>query len=161
MPTNLYGAGDNYDSKTSHVMAALIKKFYEAKKLSLPSVTCWGTGQPLREFLHVDDLAEAAVFLLGNWDPKSPFAPKDVNGDSITILNVGTGLEISIKELAFKIAKYINYKGKIMWDTTEPDGTPRKRLNINRVKKLGWQPKISLDEGIKQTLKSFEKEIQK
>ena len=155
MPTNLYGPGDNYHPENSHVMASLIRKFYEASKESLPSVTCWGTGNPLREFLHVDDLGEAVVFSLENWDPNSINAPADKDGSPLSILNVGTSKEISIKELAKKIASFTNYKGKIIWDNSRPDGTPRKKLNINKITSLGWLPKIDLDEGIKRTLKEY------
>ncbi len=155
MPTNLYGPGDNYHSQNSHVMASLIRKFYEASTRSLPSVTCWGTGNPLREFLHVDDLGDAVVFALENWDPSSLNAPKDENNNKLTILNVGTGKDISIKELAYKISNLVNYKGKIFWDTNIPDGTPRKLLNIQKIQSLGWNPKISFEKGIKSAIKSF------
>ena len=158
MPTNLYGPGDNYHPQNSHVMASFIKKFYEASISSLPSVTCWGTGKPLREFLHVDDLAEAVVFALENWDPSSTNAPRDKNNIPLNILNVGTGKEISIKELAFKISDLFNYKGRIVWDEKKPDGTPRKLLNIEKIKGLGWEPKISLEEGIKAAVESFKTE---
>ena len=152
MPTNLYGPGDNYHPQNSHVMASLIKKFHNATKNSLPKVVCWGTGKPYREFLHVNDLGNAILFCLENWDPNSKFAPKDQDGNIISILNVGSGVEISIKDLANKISKLTNFKGEIIWDNSKPDGTPRKKLNCNKINKLGWQPKISLDEGILQTL---------
>ena len=155
MPTNLYGAGDNYDQNTSHVMASLIRKFWIASKENLPSVTCWGSGKPYREFLHSDDLGDATIFALENWDPSSVDTPLDKNGERLSFLNVGTGKEISIKSLATKIATLSNYKGKIIWDKTKPDGTPRKLLDISRIEQLGWKPKISLDEGIKNTLKLF------
>ena len=158
MPTNLYGQGDNYHSQNSHVMASLIKKFYLASLKSLPSVECWGTGTPLREFLHVDDLGDATVFALENWDPSSINAPKDLYNNNLTFLNVGTGKDITIKELAYKISNLVNYKGKIIWDKHRPDGTPRKLLNISKIKALGWKPKISLDEGIKKSIESFKKE---
>ena len=157
MPTNLYGPGDNYHNENSHVMASLIKKFYKASKNSIPSVTCWGTGKPLREFLHVDDLGEAVVFALENWDPNSKNGPKDNNNNPLTILNVGTGKDISIKELANKISNLVNYKGKIIWDKNKPDGTPKKQLDISRIKNLGWVPKISLEEGILKTIEHLEK----
>ena len=118
MPTNLYGPGDNYHPENSHVMASLIRKFYEASINSSPEVKCWGTGSPLREFLHVDDLAEACVFLM----------EKEYNG---TFLNIGTGEDLSIKELANKIAKMIDFKGKIIFDKSRPDGTPQKLLDIS------------------------------
>ena len=155
MPTNLYGPGDNYHPQNSHVMASFIRKFYEASIYSLPSVTCWGTGEPLREFLHVDDLGDAVVFALEKWDPSSNNAPEDENNNKLTILNVGTGKDISIKELANKICYLVNYKGKIIWDKNKPNGTPKKLLDIQKIKSLGWEPKISLDQGIKAAIKSF------
>ena len=159
MPTNLYGPGDNYHPQNSHVMASFIRRFCEASINSLPSVTCWGTGKPLREFLHVDDLGDAVVYALENWDPSSKNAPKDSYDNNLTILNVGTGKEIEIKELANKISNLINYRGKIIWDTNKPDGTPRKLLNIKKIKELGWEPRISLNEGIKATIECYQKEI--
>ena len=155
MPTNLYGPGDNYHPQNSHVMASFIRKFYEATINSSPSIRCWGTGNPLREFLHVDDLGDAVVFALENWDPNSKKAPKDQNNNKLTTLNVGTGKDISIKELAFKISDLLNYKGKIIWDKSKPDGTPKKLLNIRKIQSLGWDPKISLSEGIKNTIESY------
>tara|TARA_B100000963_G_scaffold120047_1_gene104601 strand:+ start:6145 stop:7128 length:984 start_codon:yes stop_codon:yes gene_type:complete len=152
MPTNLYGPGDNYHPDNSHVMAALIKKFLDASKKSLDTVTLWGTGSPLREFMHVDDLGDAVVFVLENWDPDSKIAPLDNNNSPLLLLNVGTGKDISIKDLAKKISAITSYKGQIIWDKTKPDGTPRKLLNIEKIKQLGWEPKISLDNGIKKTL---------
>ena len=158
MPTNLYGPGDNYHPQNSHVMAAFIKRFYEASLKSLPSVTCWGTGKPQREFLYVDDLGDAIVFALENWDPSSSDAPKDENNNNLTILNVGTGKDITIKELAYKISNLVNYKGKIIWDKSKPDGTPRKLLNISKIQDLGWEPKTSLDDGIKKSIEKFRKD---
>ncbi len=155
MPTNLYGPGDNYHPQNSHVMASFIRKFCEASINSSPSVKCWGTGNPLREFLHVDDLGDAVVFALENWDPNSRNAPKDENNKKLTTLNVGTGKDISIKELAFKISNLLNYKGKIIWDKSKPDGTPKKLLDIQKIQSLGWDPKISLSEGIKDTIESY------
>lgn len=152
MPTNLYGPNDDYHPQNSHVLPALINRFKNAKESNLQSVTCWGTGNALREFLYVDDLAEAAVFCLENWDPSSPKAPKDNKGNDLFYLNVGTGVDISIKDLAKKISKKIGFKGEILWDVTKPDGTPRKLLNINKISKLGWGPKYDLDEGIKMTI---------
>ena len=158
MPTNLYGPRDNYDLNNSHVMAALIRKFYNASLKNLPSVTCWGSGSPLREFMHVDDLGEAVVFALENWDPNANDAPSDKNGNKLSYINVGTGIDLSIKELAEKIAFYTNFKGAIKWDRDKPDGTPKKQLDITNFKKLGWFPKINLDDGIKQTIKTYESE---
>ena len=158
MPTNLYGPNDNYHPENSHVMASLIRKFYQAKINSISKVSCWGTGKPYREFMHVDDLADAALYALEKWDPKAPNAPTDKNGDKLTWLNVGTGKDISIRELANKIANLTEYDGEIFWDHSKPDGTPKKQLNVNRINKLGWFSKITLDDGIKETLKSFKTE---
>ena len=152
MPTNLYGPNDNYDILNSHVMAAMIRRFKEAKLNKKRIVNCWGSGAPLREFLHVDDLANAVFFCLENWFPNQINAPKDSGGKPLIYLNVGTGKDISIKELALKIAKFTKYEGKIFWDHTKPDGTPKKQLDINAILSLGWKPKISLDEGIKRTI---------
>ena len=156
MPTNLYGPGDNYNIKTSHVMAAMIRRFSEAKKNHFSSVTCWGSGNPLREFLHVDDLGEAVVFILEKWNPKSIKAPLDKNGNKIYFLNVGMGKDLSIRELAEKIAEIYNFKGEIFWDTTKPDGTPRKLLDISKIQSIGWEPQIRLEEGLKKTINEYE-----
>ncbi len=155
MPTNLYGPGDNYHPTQSHVMASLIRKFCEAVKDSSSSVTCWGSGAPLREFLHADDLGEAAVFALENWDPSSNDAPVCKSGRTLTFLNVGTGLDISIKDLSEKIATATGFKGEIIWDRSKPDGTPRKQLNIKRMKEMGWTAKIDISEGIKRTVSNY------
>ena len=155
MPTNLYGPGDNYHATNSHVMASLIKKFCEAKQNSQRTVTCWGSGTPLREFLHVDDLGKAVIFALEKWDPDSKNAPKDNMGKKLTHLNIGTGLVISIRDLAEKIAKSVGFNGEILWDSNKPDGTPIKQLNIDKIKSLGWEPKIGLDEGIDKTIIDF------
>ena len=155
MPTNLYGPGDNYHPQNSHVMASLIRKFCEASKNSNQSVTCWGTGSPFREFLHVDDLGDAAVFALENWDPSASNAPLDSDGKPLTILNVGTGEDISIKDLANKIAKILDFKGEIIWDTSKPNGTPKKQLDVSKLMNLGWKNKINLEEGIQKTINSF------
>ena len=148
MPTNLYGPGDNYHPSHSHVMAALIKRFTEAARIGTEEVTCWGTGSPRREFLHVDDLASAAVFCLENWK----YRPED---DEAPFLNIGTGTDISIKELAELIATATGFKGAIKWDTSKPDGTPRKLLDISLAQKLGWQPTISLKAGVKSTINDY------
>ena len=158
MPTNLYGPGDNYHPTNSHVMAALIKKFLIASENNLSKVTCWGSGSPLREFLHVDDLGNAVVFALENWNPSNKIGPFDKNGNPLLYLNVGTGKEISIMELAEIIAKISNFKGEIIWDNTKPDGTPRKLLKINRILSLGWEPKIKLVDGIRDTMDALKKE---
>ena len=149
MPTNLYGPGDNYHSSESHVFASFLRRFINAKRSNESNVTCWGSGNPLREFLHVDDLAKACIFLLENWDPNSPIAPKDIYGNKLTFLNIGTGKDMSIKCLANLIAKYCDYKGNIYWDQSKPDGTFRKRLDTSRIESLGWSPTIKLNEGIK------------
>ena len=152
MPTNLYGPNDNYHPTNSHVMAALIKKFTDAKKNNLDKVQCWGTGTPKREFMHVDDLGKAALFALENWSPNDNNAPKTEEGKLLTYLNVGTGNDISIKDLTKKIAIATNYNGEIIWDKNKPDGTPQKKLNIDKIKSLGWAPTISLDEGLVSTI---------
>ena len=134
MPTNLYGPNDNYDLDSSHVLPAMIRKFHEAKD----KVTLWGDGSAMREFLYVDDLAEAAFKCM-------------VNYDSEDIINVGTGKDITIKDLAETIADIVGFKGEIVWDTSKPNGTPRKVLNVDKIKSLGWKPKVSLREGIQKT----------
>ena len=155
MPTNLYGPGDNYHPYNSHVMASLIRKFAEAKIKNYKTITCWGTGKPLREFMHVQDLAEAIIFCLENWDPNDKNAPKDDDGRVLNFLNVGTGKDISIKELVEKINNETGYEGKVIWDHSKPDGTPKKQLNVGRINQLGWYSKINLDEGIRKTIKEF------
>ena len=155
MPTNLYGQGDNYDPNLSHVLPALIRKFSYAKKYLKSNVKCWGTGNPMREFLHVDDLANACVFLLEKWKPAYENSPKDINGNYLNYLNVGTGKEISIHELALKISKILNYNGNISWDHSKPDGTFRKMLDVSKLNKLGWHSKIKLDEGLRLTINEF------
>ncbi len=155
MPTNLYGEGDNYHPEESHVMASLIRKFCEGTKNKSPYITCWGSGRPLREFMHVDDLASAVIFALEKWNPDSKDAPLSEEGVSLTHLNVGTGIDISIKDLALKIAETAKYEGEIKWDRNKPDGTPRKNLDISKITKLGWEPKIKLEEGIKKTVEKF------
>ena len=155
MPTNLYGPNDNYHPENSHVMAALIRKFLIAKKENLPSVTCWGTGKVFREFMHVDDLADGIIFCLKNWHPSDKNAPIDSLGNPLNHLNIGTGKDISIKELSLKIAKLTDFKGEILWDASKPDGTPKKLLDVSRLKKIGWEPKISLEDGIKETILSL------
>ena len=146
MPTNLYGPGDNYHPTNSHVMAALIRRFHEAVESKAPSVTCWGTGTPRREFLHVDDLGEACVFALENWQP---------GPDELQYLNVGTGIDLSIKELAYFVAKAVGYEGNIQWDSSKPDGTPRKQLDVSKLGGMGWRAAIPLDEGLVKTYAAF------
>mgnify|MGYP001173025920 CR=1 FL=1 len=159
MPTNLYGPNDNYSKDKSHVMAALIRKFHEANIEKLSTVTCWGSGKPLREFLHVDDLGDAVVFALEYWDPDADNSPKNKMGKPLTYLNVGTGKDISIKDLAETISQEFEFKGNILWDEEMPDGTPRKLLNIDKFTNLGWSAKIDLTEGISSTIESFKKEF--
>lgn len=142
MPTNLYGPGDNFDLQTSHVLPALIRKFHEAKEEGRKEVVVWGTGTPRREFLHVDDLADAALFLMKHYESEE-------------IINVGVGEDISIRELAELIARIVGFEGEIVYDTTKPDGTPRKLLDTSRLFALGWRPKIPLEEGIRQTYRWF------
>lgn len=142
MPTNLYGPNDNYHPTHSHVLPALIRRFHEAKEAELAEVTCWGTGTPLREFLYVDDLADACVFLMNNY-----------SGDET--VNVGTGKELSIKELTELTAKVVGYEGKINWDTDKPDGTPRKLLDVSKLENLGWKYSTELEDGIRLAYEDF------
>ena len=159
MPTNLFGQKDNYDSEESHVMAALIRKFYEAKYNNYKKVICWGSGKPLREFLYVDDFADACIFTLNNWFPNEKNSPKHSNGKPLAWLNVGSNYEITIKDLAEKISAIIGYKGEIIWDKSKPDGTPRKKLDNSQINKLGWNAKTDLETGIKQSIDFFEKDF--
>ena len=138
MPTNMYGPGDNFDLENSHVLPALIRKLHDAKTRGDKTVTLWGSGAPLREFLHADDLASACLFLLENYD------------DEVAI-NIGMGKDISIRELAELIKSVVGFNGEIDWDSSKPDGTPRKLLDVSKIAALGWQPKIPLEEGIKAT----------
>jgi GDP-L-fucose synthase len=142
MPTNLYGPNDNYHPTHSHVLPALIRRFHEAKVTGLKEVACWGTGTPLREFLYVDDLADACVFLMTHYSGNET-------------VNVGTGKELSIKELTELTAKIIGYEGEILWDSSKPDGTPRKLLNISKLEKLGWKYRTELEEGINLAYNDF------
>ena len=159
MPTNLYGPGDNYHPQNSHVLPAMLKRFYDAKISESGEINCWGSGSPLREFLHVDDLADAAIFILENISSENKiFYDNDNNFNGI--LNIGFGQDISIKELANLISSVVGYKGKINWDLSKPDGTPRKLLDISKINKLGWSAKIALKKGIELTLKSFKIELQ-
>jgi GDP-L-fucose synthase len=135
MPTNLYGPGDNYDLNNSHVLPALIRKFHEAKVSNSPTVSCWGSGSPLREFLYSDDLGEACVFLMRNYN-ESQF------------INVGSGTEITIRQLTELVKAAVGYEGQVVWDSSKPDGSPRKLMDNSRINKLGWNPRITLQEGI-------------
>jgi len=156
MPTNLYGPNDNYHPINSHVVPSLIRKFSVARRDNLSSVTCWGSGSVSRELMHVDDLAEAVIFCLENWFPSEIDAPKDNAGNPLNYLNVGTGKDISIKELAKKIAEIVRFNGEIFWDENMPDGTPRKVLDISRLKKLGWESKIDLTSGLENTINALD-----
>ncbi len=148
MPTNLYGPGDNYHPENSHVLPALIRRFHEAKISGAESVTCWGDGSPLREFLYVDDLAELCVFLMNNYS------------DAETV-NAGTGKELSIKELTELVAKTVGFNGRILWDTSRPNGTPRKLLDVSKATRLGWTYHTELPEGIRLTYEDFKKTVQR
>ena len=145
MPTNLYGPNDNYDLNSSHVLPAMIRKFHEAKVNGEQPVYLWGTGNPMREFLHVDDLAQACLFLMENY-----------NEDQF--INVGSGVDISIKELADIIAEIVGFNGEIIWDTSKPDGTPKKLMDVSKLEKLGWKAQISLRQGIESVYEIFKSE---
>lgn len=142
MPTNLYGPGDNYHPTHSHVLPALLRRFHEAKVKGLKSVTCWGDGSPLREFLYVDDLANLCVFLMNRY-----------SGDET--VNAGTGKELTIRELTELVAKIVGYEGEILWDTSKPNGTPRKLLDVSKAEKLGWKYRTELEEGIRLSYEDF------
>ena len=159
MPTNLYGGGDNYHPTNGHVLPALIDRFHSHKQLNLESIKCWGSGEPRREFMHVKDLAEASIFALEKWNPCDENAPLDDTGEPLTWLNVGTGIDITIKELAKLVAEITSYKGEIIWDKSKPDGTFQKLLDISKLKSLGWVPKITLLDGINKTYKDYQKDL--
>ena len=142
MPTNLYGPNDNYHPEHSHVLPALIRRFHEAKEAGAPSVTCWGDGSPLREFLYVDDLANLCVYLMNHY-----------SGDET--VNAGTGKEISIRELAELVARIVDYRGEILWDTSKPNGTPRKLLDVSKAERLGWRYQTELESGISMAYEDF------
>jgi GDP-L-fucose synthase len=142
MPTNLYGTNDNYDLHNSHVIPALIRKCHEAKISNNPEVIIWGTGSPLREFLHADDLADACVFLMNGYSEEG-------------FVNIGSGIEISIRDLALQIKELVGFKGELAFDTTKPDGTPRKTMDVNKLKELGWSYKTSLKQGLEKVYKTF------
>jgi GDP-L-fucose synthase len=154
MPTNLYGPGDNFDLATSHVIPALIRKFHEAKQAGAPSVSVWGSGQPRREFLHVDDLAQACVLLLGlaraSWDANI----------GLPFVNVGTGTDVTIRELATLIGRVVGFDGALDFDTSKPDGTPRKLMDGSRLAAIGWQARIGLPEGLRRVYEDFAAGIQ-
>lgn len=144
MPTNLYGPNDNYDLQNSHVLPALIRKFHEAKVRGDESVVCWGTGSPKREFLYSDDLARACLFLMENYSEES-------------FINVGSGREITVRELAETIQRIVGYEGRLVWDTSKPDGTPRKLMDSSRLFALGWRPQVEFEEGIRLAYEDFQK----
>ena len=146
MPTNLYGPGDNYHPTNSHVLPALIRRFHEATVAGDEEVSCWGSGSPRREFLHVDDLADAAVHCLEHWQPAD---------DEIQFLNVGTGSDLPIRELAELVAEAVGFQGRIAWDASKPDGTPRKLLDVSRLEAIGWTARIPLPEGLRRTAAEF------
>nr|CAD6615842.1 GDP-L-fucose synthase [Rhizobium sp. TCK] len=151
MPVNLYGPGDNFHPENSHVMPALIRRFHEAVVHDLPEVIVWGSGTPMREFLHVDDLADAALFVHG-----LPYSTYAANTEAmLSHINVGFGSDVSIAELATIIAEITNYRGRIVFDTSKPDGTPRKLMDVSRLSAMGWKPKVSLREGIEETWRWF------
>lgn len=151
MPTNLYGINDNFHPENSHVVPALLRRFHEAKMQDLPSVTVWGSGSPMREFLYVDDMAGACLHVMN--------LPEEVYGEHVlpmsSHINVGTGKDCTIRELANTIARAVGYRGEILWDTGKPDGTPRKLLDVGLLKRLGWQYSVELDEGIERTYQWF------
>lgn len=147
MPTNLYGPHDNYDLQGSHVMPAMIRKFHEAKVSGAPSVELWGTGTPLREFLYVDDMADACVFLLENYDGEQH-------------VNIGTGKEVTIKELAETVKKVVGFEGEIVWNKDMPDGTPRKLTNVDKLHGLGWMHKVELEEGVELAYQWFKDNVE-
>jgi len=142
MPTNMYGPNDNYDLQGSHVLPALIRKFHEAKAANAPTVTCWGTGAPLREFLYSDDLARACVFLLENYSEDQ-------------FINIGSGDEMSVRELTETIKRVVGFKGEIVWDATKPDGMPRKLMDSSRLLALGWRPQVGLEAGVRLAYEDF------
>lgn len=146
MPTNLYGPFDNFDLQSSHVLPAMIRKLHEAKARGDASVTMWGTGTPKREFLHVDDLADASVFLMDRYDEPG-------------VVNVGTGEDLSIRELAELVAKVVGFEGELTWDTSKPDGTPRKLLDVSKLSNLGWRARVGLEEGVRTTYAWFRENV--
>ena len=146
LPTNLYGPGDNFDLETSHVLPALLRKFGAAAASGAQSVMLWGTGTPRREFLHVDDLADACIFLMHRYSQEEP-------------INIGCGEDLTIHDLAMKIAKVTGFEGPLEFDTTRPDGTPRKILDVSRLTQLGWQARITLDEGLASTWEWYTRQV--
>ena len=153
MPTNLYGPGDNYDLATSHVIPALIRKMAEAKQQRSPDVEIWGTGEPRREFLHSDDMAQACLFLLGL--PDETFLPLVRDTQQAPIVNIGCGADVTIRELAELIAGVVGFRGKLLFDSSKPDGTPRKFLDVSKLERLGWKAKVPLRQGLETVCESF------
>lgn len=151
MPTNLYGPNDNFHPDNSHVIPALLRRFHEAKLANAPEVTAWGSGSPMREFLHVDDMAAASIFVM---ELDKPTYEKHTS-PMLSHINVGTGVDCTIRELTETVAKVVGYKGDIVWDTNKPDGAPRKLMNVDRLKELGWQYSISLESGLESTYEWF------
>ena len=160
MPTNLYGPGDNYHPTNSHVMASLIRKFFNAKAKNQSEVLCWGTGSPKREFLYVEDLAKAVIFTLEKISSDNELL-YDKSSNYLGILNVGTGKDISIKDLANMIAEEVNFEGEIKWDSLKPDGTPRKLLDVSKLNKLGWFAGTEINNGINATIKNYAENLKK
>ena len=146
MPTNLYGPGDNFDLNSSHVLPALLRKFHEAKLAGAPSVTVWGSGRPRREFLHVDDMADACLFLMERHDGSE-------------IVNIGCGEDVSIAELAEVVREAVGYRGEIVYDRSKPDGTPRKLLDVSRLRGLGWEPRVPLERGVRETYAWYQQHV--
>lgn len=160
MPTNLYGPGDNYDLQTAHVLPALIRKVHEASLLGAQHMTAWGTGTPRRELLHSDDMADACVFLMNLPDDRfAALTRAAVSADAITVptplINIGSGADLTIRELLDLVKKIVGYHGEVVWDTSKPDGTPQKLLDVSRMRALGWFPRYSLEEGIRNTYQHF------
>jgi GDP-L-fucose synthase len=151
MPTNLYGPNDNYDLKSSHVLPALLRKFHEAKISEAPTVEVWGSGRPRREFLHVDDMAGACLFLMNHFSPS-----QEDNQSGRIFFNVGTGMDVSIGEVAQMIKQTVGYEGEIVWDRTKPDGTMRKLLDVSKLRDLGWSAKIGLEQGLQSSYTWFQ-----
>jgi GDP-L-fucose synthase len=154
MPTNLYGPNDNFDLETSHVLPALIRRFHEAERSKAGHVTLWGTGTPRREFLHVDDMARACIYLMN----RESYPGMEYGS---ILFNIGTGTDVTIRELADMIKDIVGYRGDIVWDSTKPDGTPQKLLNVSRLSGQGWKADITLEEGLKMTYSWFMEHIEK
>lgn len=150
MPTNLYGPNDNFDLNSSHVFPAMMRKFHEAKINNIDKVTLWGNGSPYREFLYVDDVADAIIYLMNTFNPT-----KEQNEQGDIIFNIGTGVDITIKDLADVMKKIIRYEGEIIWDTSKPNGTPRKLMDVSKINKIWWKCKIQIEDGIKKTYEWF------